>query len=157
MHKLLDAATAGTPILQVTDEDGAFHRAWKISDAPTIARIQELMSDKKLLIADGHHRYETALAFRNDHPGLAEAGKVMMTFVNMHSPGLEILATHRVLKGVDGQKLNGRPLSSLEELRQVFQNPAPNKIRIGIALRNGKIYLYERDRAAGELDVNVLH
>src|SRR5260370_38512869 len=106
MHKLLDAATAGTPILQVTDEDGAFHRAWKISDAPTIARIQELMSDKKLLIADGHHRYETALAFRNDHPALAEAGKLMMNFVNMHSPGLVSLATHRGLKGVDGQELN---------------------------------------------------
>ncbi len=158
IDKLLDAATAGTPILQVTDEDGAFHRAWKISDAPTIARIQELMSDKKLLIADGHHRYETALTFRNENPGLADAGKVMMTFVNMHSPGLEILATHRVLKGVQtGELKGGRPLSSLEELRQLFRNPAPDKIRIGIALRGGEIYLYERDRAGGELDVKVLH
>jgi uncharacterized protein (DUF1015 family) len=157
IDKLLDSATAGTPILQVTDEDGAFHRAWKISDAPTIARIQESMSDKKLLIADGHHRYETALAFRNENPRLADAGKVMMTFVNMHSPGLEILATHRVLKGVQTGNLKGRPLSSLEELRELFQKTAPNRIRIGIALRSGEIYLYERDRAPGELDVKVLH
>jgi uncharacterized protein (DUF1015 family) len=157
IDKLLDAAASGPPILQVTDEDGAFHRAWKISDAATIGRIQELMSDKKLLIADGHHRYETSLAFRNENPGVADAGKVMMTFVNMHSPGLEILATHRVLKGVQGDKLKGRPLNSLEELWQLFRSPAPNKIRIGIALRGGKIYLYERDRAAGELDVKVLH
>jgi uncharacterized protein (DUF1015 family) len=157
IDKVLDSATAGTPILQVTDEDGAFHRAWKISDAPTIARIQESMSDKKLLIADGHHRYETALAFRNENPRLADAGKVMMTFVNMHSPGLEILATHRVLKGVQTGNLKGRPLSSLEELRELFQKTAPNRIRIGIALRSGEIYLYERDRAPGELDVKVLH
>jgi len=164
IDKLLDAATTDTPILQVTDEDDAFHRLWKISDASTIARIQALMSDKKLLIADGHHRYETALAFRNENPGVADAEKVMMTFVNMHSPGVEILATHRVLKGLQGfdaaaflGKVGGRKLSSLEELRQVFRTPAPNKIRIGIALRGGEICLYERARDAGELDVKVLH
>ncbi len=161
IDKLLDTAAAGTPILQVTDEDGAFHRVWKISGAPTVERIQSLMADKKLLIADGHHRYETALAFRNENPGVADAGKVMMTFVNMHSPGLEILATHRVLKGLDAEaslaKVMGRQLSSLEELRQVFQNPAPDKIRIGIALRGGGIHLYKRDRGVGELDVKVLH
>jgi len=164
IDKLLDAAATGAPILEVTDEDGAFHRVWKISDAPTVARIQALMSDKKLLIADGHHRYETALAFRNENPGVADAEKVMMTFVNMHSPGLEILATHRVLKNLQGfdaaaflARVKGRPLSSLEELRQVFQAPAPHKVRIGIALRGGEIYLYERDRAAGESDVKLLH
>lgn len=164
IDKLLDAAATGAPILEVPDEDGAFHRVWKISDAPTIARIQALMSDKKLLIADGHHRYETALAFRNENPGVADAEKVMMTFVNMHSPGLEILATHRVLKNLQGfdsaaflANAKARPLRSLEELRQVFQSPAPNKVRIGIALHSGQIYLYERDRAAGELDVKLLH
>jgi uncharacterized protein (DUF1015 family) len=164
IDKLLHAATTGTPILQGTDEDGAFHRVWKISDAPTIARIQQLMSDKKLLIADGHHRYETALAFRNENPRVADAEKVMMTFVNMHSPGLEILATHRVLKGLQGfdpaaflAKVDGGKLSSLEDLRQLFRAPAPSKVRIGIALRGGEICLYERDRAAGELDVKVLH
>ena len=82
------------------DEYGVTHRVWKISDPAAIARIQALMADKKLLIADGHHRYETALAFRNENPGLKDAEKVMMTFVNMHSPGLEILATHRVLSGI---------------------------------------------------------
>jgi len=122
------------------------------------------MGDKKLLIADGHHRYETALAFRNENPGVADAEKVMMTFVNMHSPGLEILATHRVLKGLQGfdpaaflAKVKGRPIGSLEELRDVFRTAAPGKVRIGIALRGGGVRLYERDRAAGELDVKVLH
>ena len=58
------------------------------------------MADKKLLIADGHHRYETALAFRNENPDLAGADRVMMTFVNMYSPGLKILATHRLVSGI---------------------------------------------------------
>ena len=61
------------------------------------------MADKKLLIADGHHRYETALAFRNENPGLPGADRVMMTFVNMYSPGLRILATHRLVNGLDPQ------------------------------------------------------
>ena len=66
------------------------------------ANCSSSMADKKLVIADGHHRYETALAFRNDHPELEDAKWVMMTFVNMHSPGLRILATHRVLAGLKG-------------------------------------------------------
>src|SRR5438105_5587948 len=74
---LLDEATGGPPITEVADEYGAVHRLWKMTDA---ARVQQLMSDKKLVIADGHHPYETALAFRNENPGLAGADRVMMTF-----------------------------------------------------------------------------
>ena len=66
-----------------------------------MAHIAGADGDKKLLIADGHHRYETALAYRNENPDDAAAQYVMMTFVNMHSPGLKILATHRVLRGID--------------------------------------------------------
>ena len=66
------------------------------------------MADKKLLIADGHHRYETALAFRNENPGLPGSDRVMMTFVNMHSPGLKILATHRLVSGLDAEGLTDR-------------------------------------------------
>ena len=128
------------------------NRVWKISDPAAIARIQALMADKKLLIADGHHRYETALAFRNENPGLKDAEKVMMTFVNMNSPGLEILATHRVLSGISADLVNkipARPLASIDELKQVFRSPAPDRIRIGLALGSGEIRLYERDRKPG--------
>ena len=82
---LLEEAAAAPPLTEVEDEYGAIHRVWRIT---ATARIQELMSDKKLLIADGHHRYETELSFRNENPGLAGAGRVMMTLVNMHSPGV---------------------------------------------------------------------
>jgi len=164
IDKILDSAVADAPGLVIKDEYDAVHRLWRISEPSDVRAIQESMADKKLLIADGHHRYETALAFRNENPGLADAASVPMTFVNMHSPGLEILATHRVVHGLTGfdpatflAKIPGRPLSSLDELRQLFRVPSPAKIRIAIALRSGEISLYERDREPGELDVNVLH
>ena len=89
--------------------------------------IRSLMADKKLLIADGHHRYETALAFRNENPALAGASRVMMTFVNMHSPGLKILATHRLVSGLtnfDAAGFLGRAgdTFAVEEVRSIARN-----------------------------------
>jgi len=159
IDQILDAAAREAPVTTLQDEYGVLNRLWRISDPQVIARVRELMADKKLLIADGHHRYETALAFRNENPGLRDAQKVMMTFVNMHSPGLEILATHRVLNGVDrglAERIPARPLDSIDELKRIFDRPAPQKIRIGLAFGSG-VRLYERDRKPGELDVQVLH
>jgi uncharacterized protein (DUF1015 family) len=160
IDRILDEAAASAPLASFKDEDGVTNQVWKISDPAVIARIQALMADKKLLIADGHHRYETALAFRKENPGLKDAERVMMTFVNMHSPGLEILATHRVLSGIsaDGaRKIAARPLASIDELKKVFRSPATDRVRIGLALGSGEIRLYERERKPGELDVKVLH
>jgi uncharacterized protein (DUF1015 family) len=163
IDRILDEAAASAPLASFKDEDGVTNQVWKISDPAVIARIQALMADKKLLIADGHHRYETALAFRKENPGLKDAEKVMMTFVNMHSPGLEILATHRVLSGIAVDRvenIQSRPLGSgivsIGELKQVFRSPAPDRVRIGLA-GSGEIRLYERERKPGELDVKVLH
>jgi uncharacterized protein (DUF1015 family) len=160
---ILDEALAGKPAAVVEDEYQTTHRLFQISDAAKIARVQEIMADKKLLIADGHHRYETALAFRNENPNLEGARNVMMTFVNMHSPGLKILATHRVVSNVPAFDANdlvkrsgARKLASIEELKNLFSTPAPDRIRIGIALRDG-VYLIDHARASGELDVPVLH
>jgi len=164
VDKLLDAAAQNAPVTEVTDEYGALHRLWKITDPGTISCVQQLMADKKLLIADGHHRYETALTFRNENPDWKAAGKVMMTFVNMHSPGLEILATHRVVRGLDEfdgaalvAKVDARKLASLDDLRGIFQKPAPGKVRMGITFPGGDVFLMERERKPGELDVKILH
>src|ERR1044071_2688431 len=115
IDRLLDQAVQFDPIQQVTDEYEAIHRVWRIADP---APIQQLMADKKLLIADGHHRYETALAFRNENPGLPGADRVMMTFVNMHSPGLKILATHRLVNGIPTE---GFPDEFLRAVADDFQ------------------------------------
>ena len=95
------------PDVEVRDEYNVVHRMWKVSDPATIQKVQAGMDDKKLIIADGHHRYETALNYRNDmrqQGGAADAPyeRLMMTFVNMDSPGLVVLPTHRVVFGLDG-------------------------------------------------------
>ena len=91
------------PDIEVTDEYGVVHRVWKISDPSVIQAVQAAMQNQKLIIADGHHRYETALTYRDERraaaPGATAApyDSMMMTFFNMDSPGLVILPTHRVV------------------------------------------------------------
>ncbi len=169
IDRLLNEAetSAGPPLAAVPDEYRAVHRLWKISEPRRIERIRELMLDKRLVIADGHHRYETALAFRNENPNLEDARKVMMTFVNMHSPGLKILATHRVVFGLQefdvkrflnhaNDYYDIKPLGSLEDLRKAWAEIHPDLVRIGVAAP-GALYLFETARRAGLLDVRLLH
>jgi uncharacterized protein (DUF1015 family) len=163
---LLDEAAALAPIAEVTDEYGAVHRVWRMADAAR-GVVQQLMADKKLLIADGHHRYETALAFRDENPGLPGADRVMMTFVNMHSPGVRILATHRLVSGLDAAGLADRflraaaagfqveEIGSLDGLKRAWDEAADRTI-IGAAMGN-RLFLLQDRQARGELDVRVLH
>jgi uncharacterized protein (DUF1015 family) len=168
VDEILTEAAQGAPILDVLDDDQARHRVWAITNPERIARIQDLMAPKKLLIADGHHRYETALAYRNENPGDASAEFVMMTFVNMHSPGLKILATHRVVRGLENfnedtgffaktwDKWSATKCSSLDDAKRALSVPQPQTVRIGMARREA-VVLLERPRQPGELDVPVLH
>jgi uncharacterized protein (DUF1015 family) len=105
-----EIARKNTPI-EMRDEFDVTHRLWPVSDADLIRRIEAAMAPQKLVIADGHHRYETALNYRNENR--AKAGKAdppdenaayefaMMTFINTHSKGLTILPTHRVLRNLE--------------------------------------------------------
>ncbi len=102
-----DAAMAVEPDIAITDEYGVLHRVWCITDPKLVKAIQDRMADKKLIIADGHHRYETALNYRNERRQAAKSPDPdapyefgMMTFVNMDSKGLVILPTHRVVFGL---------------------------------------------------------
>ena len=109
---LISEGTSTTPTLEVTDEYGVIHRVWQISDAKLIETVRSQMRDKKLVIADGHHRYETALNYRNERragtpPASSAATQndaayefVVMAFVNINDPGLVILPTHRVVHGI---------------------------------------------------------
>lgn len=108
VDKILEKVqSAQKPVTEMVDEYGVTHRLWMISEPETVAAIQEAMKDHKLVIADGHHRYETSLNFRNELR--ARAGKTnpdasyersMMTFINTRSEGLTILPTHRVVANV---------------------------------------------------------
>lgn len=164
IDQLLEEAARSAPLEEVTDEYGVIHSVWKIADT---ARVQQLMADKKLVIADGHHRYETALAFRNENPNLKGADRVMMTFVNMHSAGLRILATHRLVSGIPEQgfpdeflrvsadDFKVEEIPSTERLMELW-NECPDRSIIGAAIGNRLFALEERD-ARNELDVRILH
>src|SRR5262249_42144478 len=94
-----------SPIIELRDEYEVLHQVWKISDPTKISLTRARMADRKLIIADGHHRYETALAYQRERAqnrgtGLALCDLAMMTFVNLDSPGLVILPTHRVVHGI---------------------------------------------------------
>ena len=180
---LLDHAAAAPPVGEVTDEYGAVHRIWKMEDASRVdevkaasrvdevkaaSRVAELMAEKKLLIADGHHRYETALAFRDENPGLTGADRVPMAFVNMHSPGLRILATHRLVSGLPAQEFPAeflrtvaddfkvQEIDSVEKLQRAWNSNTAGCSIIGAAI-GPKLYLLEERDARNELDVRILH
>jgi uncharacterized protein (DUF1015 family) len=98
-------ASPAAPDIEVIDEYQVTHRVWKVSDPKVIAAVQEKMREQRLIIADGHHRYETSLNYRNERRAAGDQGpapydSVMMTLVNMNSPGMVILPTHRVVHGL---------------------------------------------------------
>ncbi|MFB3915697.1 MAG: DUF1015 domain-containing protein [Terriglobales bacterium] len=137
-------STKASPCIDVTDEYDVQHRVWKVSDPALIALVQAKMADKKLLIADGHHRYETALTYRDERrAGAAAAGeppnpyapyeRVMMTFVNMDAEGLVILPTHRVVYGMPAFDLvsmveKARPYFSINPLRERVTNDSAARL-----------------------------
>jgi uncharacterized protein (DUF1015 family) len=163
---ILTQAMGGTPVLDMVDDYAVRNRLWPITDAATIAEIESQMGDKKLLIADGHHRYETALNYskESDNPN---AQYVMMTFINMYSPGLRILATHRVLRNIpnfDEENLVKRAFDQFEvrsfrtaaDLREALEVRDAKTVRIGLVTSHD-FHLLSRPRKHGELDVPVLH
>ncbi len=100
---------ANSPDIEIEAIPGIIERLWVVSDHSVIAQIQESMADKKLYIADGHHRYETALTYRNQrmaqnphHTGDELYNFVMMMMVEMEDSGLIILPTHRAINGIKG-------------------------------------------------------
>ena len=104
---LAEIEASQTPVTEMLDEYGVTHRLWMVADPAKVAAIQAAMGQQKLVIADGHHRYETSLNFRNEMR--TRAGKLlpdasyersMMTFVNTQSEGLIILPTHRVVSNL---------------------------------------------------------
>ncbi|MDE3136620.1 MAG: DUF1015 domain-containing protein [Acidobacteriota bacterium] len=107
--KIVNEAARREPLVELTDENGVIHRLWALADPEALAALARVMAGKKLLIADGHHRYETALAYRDECRQAAGAidpnapsEKAMMAFFNTEGEGLTILPTHRLVSGVAG-------------------------------------------------------
>lgn len=102
--KTVDSQTKDDPMLEFTDCEGVTHRLWVIDDPEVIAKICNDFTDRKLFIADGHHRYETALNYRNycREKGISKEGDAqdyqMIFMCDMEHPGLVVLPTHRLVR-----------------------------------------------------------
>lgn len=85
------------PFIDVKDDKDVQNLVWVIDDENDIKRIQDMMNDKTLLIADGHHRYETSMNYSNEHPENEEAKYVMSYFTNLDDENLIVYPTHRII------------------------------------------------------------
>lgn len=129
VEKLIDDKMPEKPLFDVAYKDGIRNRLWKISDPETISLITDKMADMSFLIADGHHRYETALEYRNIQRGEKKGGSgeepydyVMMYIARGEGEGLIINPTHRVVKNL-GQYTEEAFLERLGEEFRVEKMP----------------------------------
>lgn len=180
LEKLYTQGSFGEPYLIYTDYQGVKNILYKSTDASVNRQISEMMSQKRLFIADGHHRYETALRLKNEFPDNEKAQYTMMYFSNMHNEGLIVLPTYRLLYDIeynqdDLEQFINRYFDttrhSLSELETGLEEIKANKERhaFGIITKDGFYVasLKSIENVAGffpqnmhsvlrELDVNLL-
>ena len=177
---LLESVAVTEPDGVAADGDGTIHRLWKITDDETVNGIEAGFENENILIADGHHRYETALNYRREQreragenwTGAEAANGVMMMCVSMNDPGLVVLPTHRLIKNVEPDKIAALP----EKLKESFEvEPIEGgavalskaladeggKAKLGLHLPGQSYLLTQRENEAKsaleKLDVSVLH
>ncbi|MCD6307646.1 MAG: DUF1015 domain-containing protein [Candidatus Latescibacteria bacterium] len=176
IQPLLLRVSESEPAIHFTDEQGVTRRLWTLSDPDIIAAIVEFMKNRDIIIADGHHRYETAIAYRNEmepqrHRNDEPFDYVSMYFSNADDPGMTILPTHRKVSGVSSYN-QGTFFSELDKLFYVrYGGDADLEKLIGeIAVdsdRNNSFVIYtcngfgtarlRNPDSPKELDVNILH
>jgi uncharacterized protein (DUF1015 family) len=124
------------PFLKARDADGNEHQVWRVTDSAIIQQIQRALADKDLYIADGHHRYETAVNYMNEctqhswRPAAPESFDVrMMTLFNVAEPGMSIRPTHRLVHGIEGLD----PETFLEAASEHFRVQAQDSLEAMIA------------------------
>lgn len=187
VYPRIEALSKDAPEMDFDGGDGVRHRVWRVTDKDEVAAVCAGFADKKLYIADGHHRYETALNYRerlksqgvvtdDKHP----ANYVMMTLVNMEHPGLVVLPTHRIVRGLPDFDAHGLLAGCGEYFDVEDVDAARAEARLSAHMRAGEkavalLYkggarvlvlrdagvmgrlLPEGSPAYRQLDVNILH
>lgn len=171
-HGLFDHPST-VDVIDVTDADGVRHQFWPVTERAEVSRLELLMNDKSVLIADGHHRYETAVAYsqwRREQDGQQEAPHgslpwdfTMAYFCNMADSGLKIYPTHRVFTalptGWTSESLQAALLKAFEvtpdEQEPLFWVETSGKPAVGYSLKSG-VDLSVIAQPLRELDVAIL-
>jgi uncharacterized protein (DUF1015 family) len=99
-REALAQVTSGEPFAEATDDEGTRNSLWRVADPESVAALQSALADAELLIADGHHRYETARVYAEEVGGEGDHRFVLMLLVALEDPGLLIFPTHRLLTGL---------------------------------------------------------
>jgi uncharacterized protein (DUF1015 family) len=121
---LVQPALADEPWGEATDEAGTVNRLWKVEDPDIHAAVTECLVGAQLLIADGHHRYETARAFRDEVGGEGPHNYTLMSLTGLDDPGLLVFPTHRLLSGfADDPERQQRLGNGLRELFDAEEVP----------------------------------
>jgi uncharacterized protein (DUF1015 family) len=120
----IEPALGGDPWGEVTDADGTTHRVWRIGDPAVHEAIGSELESGELLIADGHHRYETSLAYQREVGAGGPADYVLMALVSLEDPGLTVFPTHRLISGLADDPAKQEALGTgLRELFEVEEVP----------------------------------
>jgi uncharacterized protein (DUF1015 family) len=137
----LEPTTSDDPFGTVTDADGTVNRLWRVDDPATIERVEQTLADRELLIADGHHRYETARVYAQEIGGEGEHQYVLMFLCALQDSGLTIFPTHRLLTGLKGHPEKYMPLGEalkenfdveeLDDPRQLQPEPGGDRVQMG--------------------------
>lgn len=127
------------PVISFTDDEGQTHRVWAATDAQTISIVQNFFKDKKIFIADGHHRYETALQFylqkRKESGDPKKFNHVLMALVNIYDEGLLSFPTHRLV--AQSSLKTGDLLAKLQKNFIISELPGPqNREQLQSALES---------------------
>lgn len=179
LDKIMDKAMAAKPTEEAVDKNGVVNRFWAVTDAAEIGKVQAFLADQQIAIADGHHRYETALAYRDEMReatgcacGNCEFDYLMMTLVNVYEKDMTIYPTHRVLGNLSQDAL-ARLNENLGESFEV--NASSKETLIDDMAREGTIGMYRSgnatilkpkpgaeslipgSQASRKLELNVLH
>lgn len=112
------AVEGAEPWGEATDASGTLTRVWRVGDASILEAVTGRLADAKLLIADGHHRYETAIAYRDEVGGEGDHCFTLMALTGLDDPGLTVFPTHRLLSGFAGDPERQRRLG--EGIRELF-------------------------------------
>lgn len=177
--EIIEEKTKEAPIHRFTDEEGVTHTLWKIECGEKICNIIDALKNKQLFIADGHHRYETALNYKNaltDPPSGADASCVMMTLVDMDDKGLVVFPTHRLIvdrevsrseiesKCADDFDMKILPLCDLEAALAKGEDghtyalyTGGNDFMLMTLKEEAKCNIDGRSDAYSDLDVSILH
>ncbi len=116
-------AVGGEPWGQTTDADGTVHRVWRVADPAAHDAVAAALADAELLIADGHHRYETALAYANEVGGEGEHRYTLASLTSLEDPGLTTFGYHRILADLADRGRRNRLEAAIREHFDVEETP----------------------------------